>query len=52
MKYMFLSIINWIVIHFGINPKNGGNPPNDRKFMIKKNFILKLLFIEIYSWFR
>lgn len=29
---------DWITIHFGKNPKNGGSPPNESKFNIIQNF--------------
>lgn len=35
----------WIVNHFGINPKNGGIPLNDRKFKIKNIFVMIFVFI-------
>lgn len=31
---------DWITIHFGKNPKNGGNPPSESKLKNKKNFII------------
>lgn len=34
IKTLFISIRGWITIHFGRNPKNGGNPPNDSMFII------------------
>ena len=42
-----LLIIDWITIHFGKNPKNGGNPPRQRRDENSRNFItLLLLFIK------
>lgn len=35
----------WIVNHFGINPKNGGIPLNDKKFRIKNIFVIIFVFI-------
>lgn len=36
---------NWIIIHLGINPKKGGRPPKERRFIgIKKVKISFLLF--------
>lgn len=46
-KYNEFIVIVWIVIHLGRNPRNGGNPPNDIKFRIKKIFNVVLLFIEV-----
>lgn len=42
----FLSIIDWIVIHLGRNPKNGGNPPILIRLIIKVSFINELFFNE------
>lgn len=41
-----------IIIHFGKNPKNGGNPPNDNKG--KKSIIFSefLKFKIINIWFK
>lgn len=35
-----LIVKDWITIHLGKNPKNGGNPPKDNKLKNKKNFII------------
>lgn len=35
-----LNVSDWITIHFGKNPKNGGRPPNDNKLKTRKNFIV------------
>jgi hypothetical protein len=35
----FISVIQLIIIHFGMNPRNGGNPPNDRKLIMNDNLI-------------
>lgn len=52
-KYWFLFINNSIIIHLGRNPKNGGNPPKDKKLNIKNIFkigeIKKLLKIWL-NW--
>lgn len=39
-KYKFSFIKKLTVIHLGKNPKKGGNPPKDKKFIIKNNFII------------
>jgi len=41
---IFLNRRAWIVNHFGINPRNGGIPLSDKKFIIKNNFGIMLLF--------
>lgn len=51
MKALFI-VKTWIVIHFGIKPKNGGRPPNDMKFKMKSIFIVKFEFIEVNNCFR
>lgn len=43
---IFSIIKFWIIIHFGRNPRKGGNPPNDKKLIIKANFINGILFNE------
>ena len=35
IKNGYVVIINWIVIHLGKNPKNGGRPASLKKFIIK-----------------
>lgn len=39
-----------MIIHFKKNPKNGGSPPKDKKFIKKQNFnrYEKLLNIKIW----
>lgn len=32
-----LKVKYWIVIHFGINPKKGGNPPKDNRLINIEN---------------
>lgn len=39
-KFIFIKIIDWIIIHFGKNPNNGGKPPKERREIIKINFII------------
>lgn len=34
IKYKLLFIKKLIIIHFGKNPKNGGNPPKEKKLII------------------
>lgn len=31
IKIEFIPLIDWMTIHLGRNPKNGGNPPKDSK---------------------
>lgn len=33
-------IIWVIIIHFGMNPRNGGIPPNDRRLVVKRILVL------------
>jgi hypothetical protein len=40
-KNIFFIIINSIIIHLGKNPKNGGNPPNDKSVINREIFIIK-----------
>lgn len=40
-------IISLIVIHLGMNPMNGGSPPNERKFIEKIIFIFVSLFMQL-----
>jgi hypothetical protein len=42
-----MSSIN---IHLGKNPKKGGSPPKDRKFIIKQNLINGKLFLNMNNW--
>lgn len=43
-KYILFRTNQLIVNHFGINPMNGGKPPNERKFNINENFNVLLEF--------
>lgn len=45
---MFLLIINSIIIHFGINPKNGGRPPKDSN-KINNEIFINLLELNILN---
>lgn len=45
----FSWIKYWIVSHLGINPRKGGNPPKDKKFIINNSLIMILLFNEIIN---
>jgi len=45
-----MYIIASAIINLGANPKNGGNPPKDKKLIIKKNFSNVLLIKIIYIW--
>lgn len=47
---IFLSVMFWIIIHLGRNPRKGGNPPKDKKLIINENFRVEL-FILIKSCF-
>lgn len=33
-----LNVKFWITSHLGRNPKNGGNPPKDRRLINRENF--------------
>jgi hypothetical protein len=44
----FISVIQLIIIHFGMNPRNGGSPPNDKKLIMNDNLIGLFLFIELF----
>lgn len=47
-----INIKDWITIHLGKNPKNGGIPPSDNKLIEKINFkIFEFIKIE-YNWFK
>lgn len=35
----FISTKFWITSHLGKNPKNGGNPPKDKRFKNIKNLM-------------
>jgi hypothetical protein len=39
MIVRFISVIQLIIIHFGMNPRNGGRPPNDKKLIMNDNLI-------------
>lgn len=38
-----------ITIHFGKNPMNGGNPPNERKLIIS-DILIMLFKLTINNW--
>lgn len=45
---MLFAIMAWMTIHFGKNPRNGGNPPRDNRDVNIMNFIsLVSLFVII-----
>lgn len=46
IKKLFITK-DWIIIHFGKNPRKGGSPPNENRFIIKKNFNIEFLEKEI-----
>lgn len=46
----FILIISSIIIHLGRNPKKGGNPPNDKKLIMKQNLINGVLFLNKNNW--
>lgn len=52
MKNKFLLIISLITNHLGMNPIKGGNPPNEKKFMIREILIFLFKFKEIGTCFR
>lgn len=39
-----------MTIHFGINPKNGGKPPNDKILVNTRNFVSLFFFSVIAIW--
>lgn len=49
---MLLSIIDWIIIHFGKNPSIGGSPPNDINDNIIMNFTSVFRFPKRKIWLR
>ena len=50
VKIIKFWVMNWIIIHLGKNPKNGGNPPKDIIAINRINFIIFWLFIELKVW--
>jgi hypothetical protein len=45
--YKLLILIKFsIIIHLGKNPKNGGNPPKDKKLIKKQNFKIEELLLN------
>jgi hypothetical protein len=40
-------IINWITVHFGKNPMNGGRSPNDSSVVNRICFTVLLLFTVV-----
>lgn len=52
MKNILEFIILSITIHLGKNPKNGGNPPKEKKFINKQNLKTNLLFKVKKIWFK
>jgi hypothetical protein len=47
---LLFIVMYWITIHFGANPKKGGNPPSESKSVNIKNLINGLLFIIKKVW--
>lgn len=47
---IFLLIRLLIVSHFGRNPKNGGSPPRDKKFIMIVILSILLEFIKLVNW--
>ena len=46
-KIIMLEERSWIIIHLGINPRKGGRPPSDKRFMgmsIASNILFFLWF--------
>lgn len=43
-------IIAWIIINFGRNPKNGGNPPGDNSDVNIMNFINVVSLFVVMVW--
>jgi hypothetical protein len=40
-------ISNWITVHLGRNPINGGKPPSDKSVVNSKIFVAVFLFVVI-----
>lgn len=38
------------MIHLGRNPRNGGNPPKDKRFIGRKRFKVRLLLVWFIKW--
>lgn len=51
-KYWLQQVNCWINNHFGKNPKNGGNPPKDKKFINNVNFKIFLFTNQENNWFK
>jgi hypothetical protein len=47
---MLFIIIDWITIHFGRNPRNGGSPPRDSNEVNIINFINVVSLFVIIVW--
>lgn len=43
-------IIAWIIIHFGRNPRKGGNPPKDNRDVNIISFIRAISLFVIMVW--
>lgn len=52
IKIEFILLIDWITIHLGRNPKNGGRPPNDNKEINILYFINGLSLKNENIWFK
>lgn len=52
MKIDLKLLIDWITIHFGKKPKNGGSPPNDNKEVKRLNLTRGDWLKKENSWFK
>jgi hypothetical protein len=47
-----MLLIDWITIHLGKNPRNGGSPPKDSKEINKLNFTKGFWLKKVNIWFK
>lgn len=47
---MLFVVSAWMVIHFGRNPRNGGNPPSDSSDVNIMNFVRVVSLFVIRIW--
>lgn len=50
MNRFLVLIMFSMIIHLGKNPKKGGSPPNDIKFIKKQNFMIGMELLKRYIW--
>lgn len=46
-KFIFMF---WISSHLGKNPRKGGSPPKDRRFMKIRFLLVEFILIEVKMW--